>query len=34
MPKTATRLPLAGTIGLLLLALGAGLAIARRRAHG
>jgi len=33
MPKTATRLPLAGTIGLVLLALGAGLAIARRRAR-
>ena len=33
MPKTATRLPLAGTIGLALLALGAGLAIARRRAR-
>ena len=33
MPKTATRLPLAGTIGLLLLALGAGLAILRHRAR-
>jgi len=33
MPKTATRLPLAGTIGLVLLALGAGLAIVRRRAR-
>jgi hypothetical protein len=33
MPKTATRLPLAGTLGLILLALGAGLAIARRRAR-
>ena len=33
MPKTATRLPLAGTIGLFLLALGAGLAILRRRAR-
>ena len=33
MPKTATRLPLAGTIGFLLLALGAGIAVARRRAR-
>lgn len=33
MPKTATRLPLAGTIGLILLALGAGLAILRHRAR-
>jgi hypothetical protein len=33
MPKTATRLPLAGTIGLVLLALGAGLAVMRRRAR-
>ena len=32
MPKTATRLPLLGTIGFVLLALGAGLAILRRRA--
>ena len=31
MPKTATRLPLLGTIGFVLLALGAGLAILRRR---
>ena len=31
MPKTATRLPLAGTIGLVLLALGAGIALLRRR---
>jgi hypothetical protein len=33
MPKTATRLPLIGTIGLLLLALGAGIAVLRRRSH-
>jgi hypothetical protein len=33
MPKTATRLPLAGTIGLVLLALGAGIAFVRRRAR-
>lgn len=33
MPKTATRPPLAGTIGFLLLALGAGIAVARRRAR-
>lgn len=33
MPKTATNLPLAGTIGALLLALGAGLAFLRRRAR-
>ncbi len=33
MPKTATRLPLAGVVGLCLLALGAGLAIVRRRAR-
>ena len=33
MPKTATRLPLAGTLGFLLLALGAGIAVARRRAR-
>lgn len=33
MPKTATRLPLVGTLGLALLALGAGLAIMRRRAR-
>ena len=32
MPKTATRLPLLGTIGFVLLAFGAGLAILRRRA--
>jgi LPXTG-motif cell wall-anchored protein len=31
MPKTATNLPLAGTIGLILLALGAGIAFMRRR---
>ena len=31
MPKTATRLPLLGTIGIVLLALGAGLAILRSR---
>ena len=31
MPKTATKLPLAGSIGLALLALGAGIAILRRR---
>ena len=31
MPKTATKLPLAATIGFMLLALGAGLAILRRR---
>jgi hypothetical protein len=31
MPKTATRLPLLGSIGFLLLAIGAGLAILRRR---
>ena len=31
MPKTATKLPLAATIGFILLALGAGLAILRRR---
>ena len=31
MPKTATRLPLLGTIGFVLLALGVGLAILRRR---
>ena len=31
MPKTATRLPLLGTIGFVLLAFGAGLAILRRR---
>jgi hypothetical protein len=31
MPKTATRLPLLGTIRLVLLAIGAGLAIPRRR---
>jgi LPXTG-motif cell wall-anchored protein len=33
MPKTATKLPLAGTIGLLLLAIGAGLALLRRRSQ-
>ena len=33
MPKTASRLPLAGTIGLVLLALGAGIAVVRRRAR-
>ena len=33
MPKTATGLPLAGTIGLFLLAIGAGIAILRRRAQ-
>lgn len=33
MPKTATGLPLAGTIGLLLLAVGAGIAFLRRRAQ-
>jgi len=33
MPKTATRLPLVGTIGLFLLAFGAGLAILRHRAR-
>lgn len=33
MPKTATGLPLAGTIGLALLALGAGIAFLRRRAR-
>jgi len=32
MPKTATKLPLAGSIGLALLALGAAIAILRRRA--
>jgi len=31
MPKTATWLPLAGTIGLILLALGAGISLLRRR---
>jgi hypothetical protein len=31
MPRTATLLPLAGTIGLLLLAIGAGLAIRRKK---
>jgi LPXTG-motif cell wall-anchored protein len=31
MPKTASNLPLAGTIGIALLALGAGIALARRR---
>lgn len=31
MPKTATNLPLAGTIGLILLALGAGITLLRRR---
>jgi hypothetical protein len=34
MPRTATRLPLAGTIGFVLLLIGAGLAILRRRAAG
>jgi len=33
MPKTASNLPLAGTIGLLLLAVGAGIAFLRRRAQ-
>jgi hypothetical protein len=33
MPKTATRLPLAGVLGLGLLALGAGIALVRRRAR-
>jgi LPXTG-motif cell wall-anchored protein len=33
MPKTASNLPLAGSIGLALLALGAGLAFLRRRAR-
>jgi LPXTG-motif cell wall-anchored protein len=33
MPKTATNLPLAGTIGLVLLALGAAIAFMRRRSH-
>ena len=33
MPKTATKLPLAGTIGLVLLALGAGIAFMRRRSQ-
>ncbi len=33
MPKTATRLPLAGTIGLVLLALGAGISLLRRRSQ-
>ncbi len=33
MPKTATNLPLAGTIGLVLLASGAGIAFMRRRAR-
>ena len=32
MPKTASRLPLVGTVGLLLLAAGAGIASLRRRA--
>ena len=31
MPKTATWLPLAGTVGLILLALGAGISLLRRR---
>lgn len=31
MPKTATWLPLAGTLGLILLALGAGISLLRRR---
>jgi hypothetical protein len=31
MPKTATRLPMVGAIGLVLLALGAGIAVVRRR---
>ena len=31
MPTTATRLPLAGTIGLILLALGVGISLLRRR---
>jgi hypothetical protein len=31
MPKTATKLPLLGTIGILLLVLGTGIAILRRR---
>ena len=31
MPKTATRLPLVGTLGLFLLAIGAGIAFLRRR---
>jgi hypothetical protein len=31
MPKTATRLPLVGTLGLFLLAVGAGIAFLRRR---
>jgi len=33
MPKTATRLPLVGTLGLFLLAAGAGIAFLRRRAQ-
>jgi hypothetical protein len=33
MPKTATRLPLLGTLGLFLLAAGAGIAFLRRRAQ-
>jgi len=33
MPKTATRLPLLGSIGVILLALGAGLAFLRRRSR-
>jgi hypothetical protein len=33
MPKTATRLPLVGTLGLFLLAAGAGIALLRRRAQ-
>lgn len=33
MPKTASNLPLAGTIGLLLLVVGAGIAFLRRRAQ-
>lgn len=33
MPKTATHLPLAGLAGVILLALGAGIAVVRRRAR-
>jgi hypothetical protein len=33
MPRTATWLLLAGTIGIVLLALGAGISLLRRRSH-